>query len=124
MVALIHAVVDAASYEQAEAALVILRSHPQGAAISQFLNEHLDRILVHLVAYYAGLQRVTPEWYWRDFRLRLSGGRNPGTYVERAARSGPSTIISSPPNGGVSANAIIATPARAPCKWPAHHRDK
>jgi hypothetical protein len=86
LVALIHAVVDAASYELAEAALVTLRSHPQGAALAQFLNEHLDRILVHLVAYYAGLQRVTPEWHWRDFRLRLSRGRNHGSELrlERA----------------------------------------
>lgn len=75
------------SYEQAEVALLTLRSHPQGATISQFLNEHLDQILVHLVAYYAGLQRVTPEWYWRDFRLRLSRGRNHGSdpRLERAA---------------------------------------
>ena len=54
LVALMHGVIDAQSYEQAEAALVTLRSHPQGAAIAQFLNEHLDHILVHLVAYYAG----------------------------------------------------------------------
>ena len=55
LVALMHGVIDAQSYAQAEAALAILRSHPQGAVISQFLNAHLDRILVHLVAYYAGL---------------------------------------------------------------------
>jgi len=87
LVALIHGVVDAQSYEQAEAALVTLRRHLQGAAIAQFLNEHLDRILIHRVAYYAGLQRVTPEWYWRDFRLRLSRGRNHGSEprLERAA---------------------------------------
>jgi len=87
LVALMHAVVDAPSYEQAEAALATLRRHPQGATISQFLNEHLDQILVHLVAYYAGLPRVTPEWYWRDFRLRLSRGRNHGSdpRLERAA---------------------------------------
>ena len=36
--------------------------HPQGPVISQFLNAQLDRILVHRVAYYAGLHRVTPEW--------------------------------------------------------------
>jgi hypothetical protein len=76
LVALIHAVIDAHSYEQAETALLALLSHPQGATIGQFLNVHLDRILVHLVDYYTGLQRVTPEWYWRDFRLRLSHGRN------------------------------------------------
>ncbi len=43
--------VDAKSYEQAEAAQVTLRSHLQGAASAQFLNAHLGRILVHLVAY-------------------------------------------------------------------------
>jgi len=87
LVALIHAVIDAQSYEQAETALVALLSHPQGAAIGQFLNAQLDRILVHLVAYDAGLQRVTPEWYWRDFRLRLSRGRNHRSdqRLERAA---------------------------------------
>ena len=31
---------------------------------------------MHLLDYYHGLQPVTPEWYWRDFRLRLSHGRN------------------------------------------------
>jgi hypothetical protein len=87
LVGLIHAVVDAQRYEQAEAALVTLRRHPQGAAIAQFLNERLDQILIHRVASYAGLQRVTPEWYWRDFRLRLSWGRNHGSEprLERAA---------------------------------------
>ena len=87
LVGLMHAVIDAQSYEQAEVALVALLSHPQGAAIGQFLNQHLDRILVHLLAYYAGLSRVTPEWHWRDFRLRLSRGRNhcSGLRLERAA---------------------------------------
>jgi transposase-like protein/ribosomal protein L18E len=87
LVVLIHGVIDAGSYEQAEVALVALLSHPQGAAIGQFLNQHLDRILVHLVTYYAGLSRVTPEWYWRDFRLRLSRGRNHRSEIrlERAA---------------------------------------
>ena len=88
LVALLHGVIDAKRYAQAAAALVLvlLRSHPQGAVISQFLNEHLDRLLVHVVAYYAGLQRVTPEWYWRDFRLRLSRGRHHGSdpRLERA----------------------------------------
>ena len=48
LVALMHGVIDARSYEQAEAALGALLNHPQGAAIGQFLNQHLDRILVHL----------------------------------------------------------------------------
>jgi hypothetical protein len=73
---LIHQVMDAKSYEEAEAALAMLLGHPLGATIGKLLNEQLDRVLVHLLAYYRGLQRVTPEWYWRDFRLRLSRGRS------------------------------------------------
>lgn len=84
---LIHPVVDARSYEQAEAALATLLGHPLGATIAKVLNEQLDRVLVHLLAYYNGLPRVTPEWYWRDFRLRLSRGRNHRSdqRLERAA---------------------------------------
>jgi len=87
LVALIDGVIDAQSYKQAEAARVTVLSHSQGAAIDHFLNEQLVHILVYLVAYYAGLQRVTPGWYWRDFRLRLSRGRHHGSdqHLERAA---------------------------------------
>ena len=51
------------------------------------LGEHLDAVLVHLLAYNRGLLRVGPEWLWRDFRLRLSHGRNQGSSarLERAA---------------------------------------
>lgn len=76
-VALIPAVVDARSDEQTAATPMTLRRHPQGAAIAQSLNEQWDRILVHGVAYDADLPRVTPEWYWRDFRLHC--GRNHGS---------------------------------------------
>jgi hypothetical protein len=84
---LIHQVIDAESYETAEAALATLLGHPLGGAIGKRLNEQLDRLLVHLVAYYQDLQRVTPEWYWRDFRHRLSHGRNHRSdqRLERAA---------------------------------------
>jgi hypothetical protein len=84
---LIHQIVDARSYEQAEAALATLLGHPLGATIGQVLNEQLDRLLVHLLDYYKGLPRVSPEWYWRDFRLRLSHGRNHRSdqRLERAA---------------------------------------
>jgi len=87
LVALAHAVLDAQSYAAAAAAVGALLAHPQGTAIGRFLNDHLDQILVHLVAYDAGLQRVTPAWYWRDCRLRLSRGRNHGSdlRLERAA---------------------------------------
>lgn len=84
---LIHTIMDAKSYAQAEAALATLLGHPLGATIGKLLNEQLDRVLVHLLDYYRGLQRVTPEWYWRDFRLRLSHGRNHRSdqRLERAA---------------------------------------
>lgn len=29
--------------------------------------------------YFRGMQRVTPEWCWHDFRLRLSHGCNHGS---------------------------------------------
>jgi transposase-like protein len=84
---LIHKIMDAPNYEQAEAALATLLGHPLGATIGTLLNEQLDRVLVHLLDYYKGLPRVTPEWYWRDFRLRLSRGRNHRSdqRLERAA---------------------------------------
>jgi len=85
--ALVHAVSDAQSYAEAEAALGVWLAHPQGAASGNFLHAQLEQILVPLVAYYAGLPRVTPEWYWRDCRLRLSRGRKHGAdrRLERAA---------------------------------------
>jgi hypothetical protein len=87
LTALIHGVLDAANYEEGEKALATLQAYPWGAGIGQTLNEQLDRILVHLLDYYRGLQRVTPEWCWRDFRLRLGHGRNHGSdqRLERAA---------------------------------------
>jgi hypothetical protein len=85
--ALVHRIVDAQHAAAAEAALTELRAHPQGAAIGQQLTNLLDRLLVYQMAYCRGLQRVSPEWYWRDFRLRLSRGRNQRAEqrLERAA---------------------------------------
>jgi hypothetical protein len=87
LVALIHAVLDATCDEQAEPALERLRQHAQGARLAQKLNEQLERLLVHLLEEQRGPKRVGPEWLWRDFRLRLSHGRNHGSEqrLERAA---------------------------------------
>lgn len=84
---LVRPILDAQSYAQAEAALLPLQAHAYGAAIAQHLNELLDALLVYRLAYCQGLQRVTPEWHWRDFRLRLSHGRNQRSdqRLERAA---------------------------------------
>ena len=87
LVALLHAVIDAASYEQAEQALAALKAHPWGTTLAQKVNEQFDRLLFPLLAPHRGLVRVGPEWLWRDFRLRLSHGRNHGSTerLERAA---------------------------------------
>jgi len=87
VVALLHGVVDATSYEQAEAALEKLRTHPVGQPLARGLNQQLDRLLVYQMRYCQGISRVGPEWMWRDLRLRVSRGRNHGSEqrLERAA---------------------------------------
>jgi transposase-like protein len=87
LVKLVHAVIDAAQAEAAEAALVQLLAHPYGRAVGTQLTQLMDRLLVYQMDYCDGLQRVSPEWYWRDFRLRLSRGRNhrSAQRLERAA---------------------------------------
>lgn len=83
---LVRAVLDAGSYQQAEIALAKLEAHAWGAKLAQALKPNLDAALVHLQEYNRGLARVAPEWLWRDFRLRLSRGRNHGSEqrLERA----------------------------------------
>ncbi len=87
LVGLIHGVLDARSQAEAELALARLRAHQYGAELARLLESHLDAALVHVNAYNQGLLRVAPEWVWRDFRLRLSRGRNHATdaRLERAA---------------------------------------
>jgi len=87
LIGLVRAVLDAASYDAAVAALAPLAAHPQGAPLATALREDLDAALVYRLPYHRGLVRVGPEWCWRDFRLRLGRGRNHGTDVrlERAA---------------------------------------
>ena len=66
-----------------------------------------------------------PEWLWRDFRLRLSHGRNHGSEqrLERAALVWAIYHNFTPPRNGANANATIATPAAAPSPWPAPPRE-
>jgi len=73
---LVRAVFDAASYQQAEEALSLLRAHPLGQELWPLVAEQMNAALVHLLSYNHRLVRVAPEWCWRDFRLRLSRGRN------------------------------------------------
>jgi len=87
LVKLIRAVIDAPSASVAEAALAQLLAHPYGKGLGKQLTNLMDRLLVYQMDYCRGLQRVSPEWYWRDFRLRLSRGRNHRSEprLERAA---------------------------------------
>jgi hypothetical protein len=82
-----RAIFDASSYEQGEQALSNLAAHPWGNALACFLHPLLDAALMHLLPCHQGLLRVSPEWYWRDFRQRLSRGRNHGSNqrLERAS---------------------------------------
>jgi hypothetical protein len=84
---LVRAIFDASSYEQGEQALSSLAAHPWGDALARFLHPLLDAALMHLLPCHRGLLRVSPEWYWRDFRQRLSRGRNHGSNqrLERAS---------------------------------------
>jgi transposase-like protein len=87
LAALVHAVFDAPTVAAAEAALARLAAHDLGAALARLVGASLDAALVYLCGYNRGLRRVAPEWLWRDFRLRLSRGRNHGqdARLERAA---------------------------------------
>lgn len=87
LVSLVHQVLDARSEVDAESALAVLRAHRLGGRLAEQIAEHLDAALVHLNRYNRGLVRVGPEWLWRDFRLRVSRGRNHGSdeRLERAA---------------------------------------
>jgi transposase-like protein len=84
---LVRAVFNAPDEEAAWAALGVLGEHPFGAACVPKLQPHLAAALVHRRPDNAGLVRVSPEWCWRDFRLRLGRGRNhlSDQRLERAA---------------------------------------
>lgn len=84
---LIHGVMDAESFEEGEEQLAGLRDHPQGEKLWKVMNRRFDETLAHLLPENEGLIRVSPEWVWRGFRLRLSRGRNHGSEqrLERAS---------------------------------------
>ena len=83
---LVHAVLDAPRWTEARLALQTLAAHPQGGGLAQRLAADLDALFIWQLPFNAGLLRVSPEWLWRDYRLRLSHGRNHGSHarLERA----------------------------------------
>ena len=74
----VHRIIDASSFGEAEQALNELKEHPFGAGLWKLLNERFDQLLAHLMDGHRQVGRVSPEWCWRDLRLRLSHGRNHG----------------------------------------------
>lgn len=84
---LVHAVLDAADDATAVVALRQLAAHRLGVGLAQALRNEIEQVLVYQSASTRGLGRVGPEWWWRDFRLRLSHGRNHRSCarLERAA---------------------------------------
>jgi len=87
LVRLVHAVLDAPSEAAAHLALQPLAAHPRGQGLAKRLVAELETLFIWQLPFNAGLLRVGPEWVWRDFRLRLSHGRNHGSdaRLERAA---------------------------------------
>ena len=67
---------DAATETEAQAALTRLAAHELGQALADLVAIHLEAAHVFRCGYNQGLGRASPEWLWRDFRLRASHGRN------------------------------------------------
>lgn len=113
LVELIRGILDARSEEQAQAGLSFcgrMAAHRLGAGLAQVIEEHLNAALVHLSWYNEGLMRVAPECVWRDFRLRVSRGRNHGSdeRLERASLVWGSMRTSLQPKGGQNENDTTA----------------
>ena len=87
LAALVRAVLDAADDATAVAALRQLAVQRLGTGLALALRNNIEQALVYQSAVTQGLGRVGPDWWWRDFRLRLSRGRNHRTSarLERAA---------------------------------------
>jgi hypothetical protein len=75
LVPLVRAVYDAPLLGGSAGGAGHAGAHAQGGP-GQAVQAHLDDALVQLCGYNQGLGRASPEWLWRDFRLRLSHGRN------------------------------------------------
>ena len=84
---LVRGVYDAATEAEAQTALARLAAHELGAALAALVAVHLEAARYYHCGYNQGLGRASPEWLWRDFRLRLGHGRNHGAEprLERAA---------------------------------------
>jgi Transposase, Mutator family len=84
---LVRGVYDAATEAEVQAALARLAAHEFGQALADLVAMQLEAARYYRCGYNQGLGRASPEWLWRDFRLRSSRGRNHGAEqrLERAA---------------------------------------
>jgi hypothetical protein len=71
---------------ETQAALARLAAHALGQALTDLVALHLEAARYYRCGYNQGLGRASPEWLWRDFRLRSSHGRNHGP-EQRLARA-------------------------------------
>jgi hypothetical protein len=87
IVGAVRAVLDAPTHLAAQHAVERLQAQSWGKDLARLLDEHRDAALTHVLEYNQGLVRTSPEWLWRDFRLRLGHGRNQGSdlRLERSA---------------------------------------
>lgn len=83
LVRLLKLVFDASTEAAAQIALGSLQNHPHGALIAATVASGLEAAFVHTKAHNQGLGRTVPEWTWRDYRLRLSHGRNHGSVIRQ-----------------------------------------
>ena len=86
LIELVRGVYDAATDAEAQAALARLAAHELGAPLAALVAVHLEAARYDQGGYTQGLGRASPEWRWRDFRLRASHGRNQGA-EQRLARA-------------------------------------
>ena len=87
LIDLVRGVYDAATDAEAQAALARLAAHELGTPLAALVAVHLEAARSYRCGYNRGLGRASPEWLWRDFRLRAGHGRNHGAEprLERAA---------------------------------------
>jgi transposase-like protein len=83
LVRLLRLVFDASTEAAAQIALGTLQTHPHGALVAAEVASVLEAAFVYAKAHNQGLGRIVPEWTWRDYRLRLSHGRNHGSVIRQ-----------------------------------------
>ena len=90
LIDLVRGVYDAATEAEAQAALARLAAHELGQALADLVAVHLEAARVYRCGYNQGLGRASPEWLWRDFRLRVEPW--PQSWRRAAPRAGGAAL--------------------------------